>query len=147
MRNELLTTHLEPVVEGAGLYLEGVTLTPAGRRTVVRVVVDLPDGPGGVSSDALVEVSRLVSAALDDADLVPGPHVLEVTTPGVDRPLTEPRHFRRAIGRLVEVTTSSGTTSGRLTEVRDAAVVLDGTEVAVEDISAARVLVEFGKES
>lgn len=146
MRSELLTTHLEPVVAGAGLFLEGVSVSAAGRRTVVRVVVDLVDGPGGVSSDALAEVSRAVSRALDDAGLVPGPHTLEVTTPGVDRPLTEPRHFRRAVGRLVTVTTGAGTTTGRLTEVRDDLVVLGGSEIPLADITVALVQVELVRE-
>ena len=143
MRNELLRTHLEPVVAEAGLYREEAVLAPAGRRTVVRVVVDLPDGPGGVSSDALAEVSRAVSRALDEADLIPGPHTLEVTTPGVDRPLTEPRHFRRAVGRLVEVTTPDATTTARLVAVHGDVLDLDGTQVPLEGITRARVLVEF----
>lgn len=142
MRNEL-TRHLEPVVTEAGLFLEGVSVSPAGRRTVVRVVVDLADGPGGVSSDALAEVSREVSRALDGSDLLTGPYTLEVTTPGVDRPLTDPRHFRRAVGRLVAVTTGTGTTTGRLTGVRDAVAVLDGSEIPLSDITGAVVQVEF----
>lgn len=146
MRSELLTTHLEQVVAEAGLYLEGVSVSPAGRRTLVRVVVDLPDGPGGVSSDELAEVARAVSRALDEANLMPGPHTLEVTTPGVDRPLTEPRHFRRAIGRMVEVITPADTRVGRLTEVREGAVVLDGHEIDMASITRARVQVEFGRE-
>lgn len=146
MRSELLTTHLEPVVAGAGLYLEGVSVAPAGRRTLVRVVVDLPDGPGGLSSDALAEVSRAVSRALDEADLVPGPHTLEVTTPGVDRPLTEPRHFRRSVGRLVTLTTDEGTVTGRLAEVRADGVVVDGAEVPFANITSAGVVVELGRE-
>lgn len=144
MRSELLTPHLEPVVAAAGLYLEGVSVSPAGRRTVVRVIVDLPDGPGGVSSDALAEVSRAVSRSLDEAGVLPGPHVLEVTTPGVDRPLTEARHFRRAVGRRVAVTTPTGTTTGRLDAARADTVLVDGAEISLEEISAARVLVEFG---
>ncbi|NCD19392.1 MAG: ribosome maturation factor RimP [Actinobacteria bacterium] len=142
MRNEL-TRHLEPVVAEAGLFLEGVSVSPAGRRTVVRVVVDLADGPGGVSSDALAEVSREVSRALDGSDLLTGPYTLEVTTPGVDRPLTDPRHFRRAVGRLVAVTTGAGTTTGRLTGVRDDVAVLDGSEIPLSDITGAVVQVEF----
>ena len=74
-------------------------MTAAGRRSVVRVVVDRD---GGVDLDAVAEVSRAVSEALDGADdLGSSPYVLEVTSPGVDRPLTAPRHWRRNAGRLV----------------------------------------------
>jgi len=143
---DTLTSHLGPVVAGAGLLLEGVKVASAGRRKLVRAVVDLPDGPGGVSSDALIEVSRLISQALDDADLVPGSYTLEVTTPGVDRPLTEPRHFRRAVGRLVEVTTPAGTRAGRLTEVTPDTIVLGDAVIALADISAALTQVELTRE-
>ncbi|HIZ37402.1 MAG TPA: ribosome maturation factor RimP [Candidatus Ruania gallistercoris] len=115
---------LEPVVAGAGLYLEGVRVSGSARR-LVRVTVDLPDGPGGVSSDQLAEVSRAVSGRLDDAeDLLAGSYLLEVSTPGVNRPLQTARHFRRAQGRLVTITTESGTRAGRVREVTDSEVVL-----------------------
>jgi len=95
---------LAPVVSATGHDLEDVNVTSAGRRSLVRVVVD---ADGGVDLDAVAEVSRVVSEALDaDAPGGPafaGPYVLEVTSPGVDRPLTEPRHWRRAVGRLVQV--------------------------------------------
>lgn len=117
-------TVLAPVVDSAGLYLEDVTAS-AGRSTVVRVVVDLPDGPGGVGSDALTEASRAISAALDEADVVPGAYTLEVSTPGVTRPLTTERHYRRAVGHLLKLTTADGPMQARLTAV-------DGQQLALE---------------
>src|SRR3954468_24237916 len=89
-----LTEWVGPVVAGAGYDLEELVVTPAGRRSVVRVVVDRDEG---VTLDDIADVSRAVSAALDDndGDLGPTPYVLEVTSPGVDRPLTDPRHWRR----------------------------------------------------
>ncbi|MDW5323958.1 ribosome maturation factor RimP [Plantactinospora sp. KLBMP9567] len=97
---------IEPVVTAAGYDLEDLSVSRAGRRYVVRVVVD---GDGGVSLDAVADVSRLLSKALDQAeetggDLVAGEYQLEVSSPGVDRPLTQPRHWRRNVGRLVKVT-------------------------------------------
>ena len=90
---EAIKELLEPVVESAGYDLEDVTVTPAGKRSLLRVVVDADDG---VSLDDVATVSRTVSAALDTSDVMgSGPYVLEVTSPGVDRPLTEPRHWRR----------------------------------------------------
>jgi ribosome maturation factor RimP len=121
---------IEPVVTGAGYDLEELVVTPAGRRSVVRVVVDRDEG---VSLDDVAEVSRAVSAVLDqnDGDLGRSPYVLEVTSPGVDRPLTEPRHWRRNTGRLVAVTVGpAGATeqvTGRVTAVDDA-----GVTIAVE---------------
>ena len=96
---------VEPVVGAAGYDLEDLTVSRAGRRYVVRVVVD---GDGGLDLDAVADVSRAVSAALDAAEetggeIVAGEYQLEVSSPGVDRPLTLPRHWRRNIGRLVKV--------------------------------------------
>lgn len=108
---------LAPVVAAAGLVLEDVAVAPAGRRSVVRVVIDLDDAVGSLDLDTLGEVSREISAALDAADPVRGAYTLEVTTPGTDRPLTELRHFRRARTRLVTLTLTDGTTvAGRLTD-------------------------------
>ncbi|GAA1623633.1 ribosome maturation factor RimP [Georgenia ruanii] len=121
-----LRAALEPVVAAAGLFLEDAVVAAAGRRKVVRVVVDLPDGPGGVDSDRLSDVSREISRVLDDVDLLEGAYTLEVSTPGTDRPLTQPRHFRRAVGRLVRVRTGDGREiTGRLQEADDASIVLD----------------------
>jgi ribosome maturation factor RimP len=98
---QLLAALLEPAVTGLGMDLEGVRVTSAGRRRLLRVVVD---ADGGVSLDDIEQVSREVSAVLDQAAAMgEAPYTLEVSSPGVDRPLTEPRHWRRAVGRLVTV--------------------------------------------
>jgi ribosome maturation factor RimP len=132
---------VEPVIVEAGYDLEEVTVSPAGRRSVVRVVVDRD---GGVDLDAVAEVSRAVSVALDDtASLGDAPYVLEVTSPGVDRPLTEPRHWRRNIGRMV----SAGGLTGRIREVTDdgVAIEVNGSLVEIEfgELAEGRVVVEF----
>lgn len=100
-----LTEVIEPVTDRAGLELDRVAVSRVGRRHSVRVVVDGDDA----GLDKIAEVSRALSSALDAADqagtaVVPGEYVLEVSSPGVDRPLTEPRHWRRNVGRLVAVT-------------------------------------------
>ena len=99
MVDTTLRALLAPVVEGLGLDLEDVEVTAAGRRRRVCVVVDRD---GGIDLDAVADVSKSVSDVLDASDaLGSAPYVLEVTSPGVDRPLTQPRHWRRARGRLV----------------------------------------------
>src|SRR5690606_28673753 len=97
---------VEPAVRDAGLHLEDVAVSRAGARSVVRVVLDLP---------TVAEATRPISTALDAVDRLHGAYTLEVSTPGTDRPLTEPRHFRRARGRLVRlVLADGGTVEGRL---------------------------------
>ncbi len=143
-------TAVEPAVTAEGLLLEDVVVTRAGRRSVVRVVVDLPDGPGGVGSDQLSDVSKAVSTALDVADPVSGAYVLEVTTPGTDRPLTEPRHFRRAVRRMVRLTLRDGSTrAGRLVEAgEDLVLEVDGRrdEVPAGDVVRGVVEVELTRD-
>jgi ribosome maturation factor RimP len=90
---------LQPAVTAMGMDLEDVTITSAGRRRLLRIVVD---ADGGVSLDDIALVSRELSATLDRAAAMgETSYTLEVSSPGVDRPLTEPKHWRRAIGRVV----------------------------------------------
>lgn len=105
-RRARLRSVIEPVLTGSGYDLEDLTISRAGRRHVVRVIVD---SDAGVTLDDVADVSRAVSAALDRAEetgpeLIAGEYQLEVSSPGVDRPLTQPRHWRRNRGRLVRVT-------------------------------------------
>ena len=118
---------LRPVVAAAGMDLESVRVTAAGRRRLLRVVVD---SDRGVSLDDAAAVSRELSAALDTVAVMGDfPYTLEVSSPGVDRPLTDRRHWRRAVGRLVQVTvTDSGgarPVSGRITAADPDGVTLD----------------------
>lgn len=145
---------LEPVVEGAGAELEDLSITAAGRRSVVRVVVDRD---GGVSLDDVADISRVVSEALDaldqqDPSLLGGSYVLEVSSPGVDRPLTAPRHWRRARGRLVRAVLRDGdAVTGRVLAVDDDRVLLDSDGVqrgfALTDLERGTVQVEFTRAS
>jgi ribosome maturation factor RimP len=136
---------IEPVVEAAGYDLEEVGLSRAGRRHVVRVLVD---ADGGVDLDDVAVVSREISAALDaaeesGAEVLPGEYQLEVGSPGVDRPLTLPRHWRRNITRLVAV---NGLT-GRVVDVDEDGIVLDvdGTPRVLRfgELGPGRVQIEF----
>jgi ribosome maturation factor RimP len=144
-RRDRLVELLGPVVTAEGLDLEDVTITPAGKRRLVRVVVDRD---GGVSLDDVAEVSQSVSKELDASDLLGGsPYVLEVSSPGVDRPLTEPRHWRRALGRLVKADLRNGSSAeGRVTGADESGVELDGTRrIEFDDLARGRVQVEFSR--
>jgi ribosome maturation factor RimP len=149
-REELLRL-LAPVASAAQLDLEDVSITPAGKRRVVRVIVDKD---GGVSLDDVATVSQAISATLDEpassAALGGSPYVLEVSSPGVDRPLTEPRHWRRAAGRLVAATTAEGgEVVGRVVSATDDEVLLDiaGQEQAIPlaTLGKGKVQVEFNR--
>lgn len=138
--NEAVTSLVGPVMTAHGLVLEDVTITPAGKRRVVRVVVDLPSGPGSLDLDAVSEVARAVSETLDSAEEGSGrgplggaPYVLEVSSPGVDRPLTQARHWSRATGRLVRATVAGETVEGRVERVDD-----DGVHLRVHDPDASK---------
>jgi ribosome maturation factor RimP len=139
---------IEPVVTAAGMDLETVRLTVAGRRRLLRITVD---SDNGVSLDDAADVSREISALLDaDSTLGDVPYTLEVSSPGVDRPLTQPRHWRRARGRLVKVkVTGEGALEGRVL-----AADADGVTLGLAsgerrfphaDLGAGSVQVEFGR--
>ena len=123
-----LTEVLTPLVAAAGYDLEDLRVSAAGKRSVVRVVVDKD---GGVTLDDVADISRVVSDALDvedeaDPTLLGTSYVLEVSSPGVDRPLTQPRHWRRNAGRLVTATLREGApVTGRISAADDDAVTLD----------------------
>jgi ribosome maturation factor RimP len=149
---EHLLDLLGPLVAESGYDLEDVTVTSAGRRSLVRVTVD---ADGGIDLDAVAVVSRIVSDALDADAANPGnpralagAYVLEVSSPGVDRPLTEPRHWRRATGRLVKVEVDGRPIVGRISAVEDSGVILDveGAEsrpISWTELGNGKVQVEF----
>jgi ribosome maturation factor RimP len=148
-RQELLDL-LSPVVASHGYDLEDITVTAAGRRSVIRVVVD---SDTGVDLDAVAAVARAVSEVLDDESgagaAFASPYVLEVTSPGVDRPLTEARHWRRAVGRLVRTEIDGTEIRGRITAADEDSVTfdVDGAEVhgQIGGLGPGHVEVEFAR--
>ncbi len=145
---ERLVEELTPPLLEAGLDLEAVEVTPAGRRRVLKVAVDKD---GGVTLDDVAEATKAVSGVLDASDVMgEQPYTLEVTSPGVDRPLTHPRHWRRNTGRLVKVTTVDGETLTGRVDSHDgeaASLSVDGAtrRIPYADVEKAYVQVEFNR--
>ncbi|GGQ99823.1 MULTISPECIES: ribosome maturation factor RimP [Kitasatospora] len=150
-----LRTLLEPLAAEAGLDLEEVKVTQAGSRRQVQIDVD---ADGGVDLDAIAEFSRLVGQALDESNLMgDAPYLLEVGSPGAERPLSEPRHWRRATGRLAAIKLVDGAEltarvlesdeDGALVEVQPVKGRGRPKERRLEfaEIARARVQVEFNR--
>jgi ribosome maturation factor RimP len=154
---ERINDLFEPAVTAMGMDLEDVRITSAGRRRLLRVVID---SDGGVSLDDIALVSRELSATLDrTAAMGETPYTLEVSSPGVDRPLTEPKHWRRAIGRLVTAPLRSQPRSatdgpagslavtGRVTGTDSRGVRLDvdgqSREFGYSELGPGRIQIEF----
>ena len=133
-----------------GLDVEAVEVTPAGKRRVLRVAVDKD---GGVTLDDVADATRAVSEVLDSSEVMGEmPYTLEVTSRGVDRPLTLPRHWRRNADRLVKVTLGDGTSvTGRITTSDETSATLDvdGTSrvLAYDDVAKALVQIEFNRKT
>ncbi|KNB51191.1 ribosome maturation factor RimP [Streptomyces caatingaensis] len=153
-QSERLRELLAPLVSARELDLEEVEVTPAGKRRVLRVVVDSDEG---VQLDACAELSREISQKLDETDVMGGaPYVLEVTSPGADRPLTQHRHYVRATGRLIKAQlTEGGELVARIVAVDDEGLDLEvpgvkgrrptARRLAFADIAKARVEIEFNR--
>jgi ribosome maturation factor RimP len=142
---------IEPLAQSAGYDLEDLSVVRMGRRHVVRVTVDRD---GGVGLDAVAELSRDISHGLDDAEsaageFIAGEYQLEVSSPGTDRPLTEPRHWRRNVGRLVTVRLAGHAVTGRLMAADDtgATLVVDGVQTnhPYGDLGRGRIEIEFNR--
>ena len=146
---------LEPTVAALGMDLEDVKITSAGRRRLLRIVVD---ADGGVSLDDMALASRELSATLDRAAAMgEASYTLEVSSPGVDRPLTEPKHWRRAVGRVVSAplrsqpgtsaTSPDATVTGRVAGADSSGVRIDvdgaSREFGYSDLGPGRIQIEF----
>lgn len=139
---------LRPVIEGADLELVDVSFGREGGRQVLRVTVDRE---GGVDLDAISKVSEKVSRRLDLEGFERGPYDLEVTTPGLERPLRRPQDFRRAVGQRVRVKTGEGVIEGELRDAADDQIRIaapDGERpVRLADVARARTVVDWDEES
>jgi ribosome maturation factor RimP len=152
MRTSQLPGVLTPILAQFALELEAVEVIPAGKRQLLRVVVDGDGATGtGPQLDDLAEASKALSAALDSSDAVGNTaYTLEVTSRGIGRPLERPAHWRRNRGRLVTVTTrDGGTVTGRIEDSDDQTAQLDvdgrPQTVALADVTKALIQVELNR--
>ena len=139
---EEIAVAITPAIEAAGCYLEEVTLTPAGKRKIMTVIVD---GDTNLSLDLVTAVSKEVSAIVEVLPaLGDTPFTLEVTSPGVDRPLTNPRHWRKNHGRLINVTLhDEKSVKGRIGDSTEIDVEIDSVKIAYAAIKRALIEIEF----
>jgi ribosome maturation factor RimP len=142
---------LDPVVADHGLEIDRLEFVKGGKRAAVQVFLD-GEGPDGLgpSIDQISAATRSISAALDETDITNGrPYLLEVSSRGVGRPLTESKHFRRNRGRLVAVTTTDGEVVGRIVSAADDSIELDvdgvSTEISLASINKALVQIEMNR--
>jgi len=146
--DQQLATLVDECVSALGFDLEAIELTPAGNKRVLRIALDRD---GGVGIDHITEATRALSEELDASDVMGSqPYTLEVTSRGVDRPLTEPRHWRRNAGRLVRLRlVDDSSIDGRIGESDDEGVVIEGRttsqRLAYDQISTALVQTELNR--
>ena len=145
---ELIT----PALQEAGYHLEDINVVSPGNHRIVTVIVD---GDAALNLDQVTVASKLVSELVDEAPFMgETPFTLEVTSPGIDRPLTLPRHFAKNVTRLLKVTQNDGVVvTGRITSNTDLDVTLSVIEkketkdvtVLLADIKRAVVEIEFNR--
>lgn len=154
-QSERLRELLEPLVGSQGLDLEEVAVDSVGRKRVLRVVVD---SDSGADLDQIADVSRALSAKLDETDAMGAEYTLEVGTPGAERELTEHRHYVRATDRLVKFQLAeSGELVARIIAVDDDGIDVEvpgvkgrkptAKRLAFADVVKARVQVEFNRKN
>jgi ribosome maturation factor RimP len=137
---------VEPLVTKAGLVLEEVQVQTPGKHRFVTIIVD---SETGLNLDQVTDASRLVGEVMDLASFMgDAPYTLEVTSPGVDRPLTAPRHWRKNVDRLVKIIKNDGEIcKGRITSATEDSVTLDCCSVNYSDIKRATIEIEFNQKA
>jgi ribosome maturation factor RimP len=131
--------HVEKIIEDMGLLLVDANLFQAGRRRILRVLVDRK---GRVSLDQCAEVSRAIGSTVETLNLIEGPYTLEVSSPGIGRPLATENDWIRCCGRKIEVKTDDGEYTGMLSNYGDGVLLFeDGNEIQLDSILAAREVI------
>jgi len=137
---------ITPAIESLGFYIEDITITSAGKRSMLTVIVD---GDTHLSLDQVTVATKAISEIVENLlTLGNNPFTLEVTSPGLDRPLTKPRHWRKNQDRLIKVVLTDGKEiMGRIKDSTESSVNVDDQTINFADIKRATLEVEFKKES
>ncbi len=137
---------ITPAIESLGFYIEDITITSAGKRSLLTVIVD---GDTHLSLDQVTVATKAISEIVENLPtLGNNPFTLEVTSPGLDRPLTKPRHWRKNLDRLIKIVLTDGKeVKGRIKDSNETSVTVDNQTINFADIKRATLEVEFKKES
>jgi ribosome maturation factor RimP len=141
-KKEEISAAITPALSDLGFYLEDITITSAGRRSMLTVIVD---GDTHLSLDQVTVATKAISEIVENIQsLGQAPFTLEVTSPGLDRPLTKPRHWRKNIDRLVKIVLLDGTEiKGRVKDATEISATIDEQVVMFSDIKRAILEIEF----
>jgi ribosome maturation factor RimP len=140
--NEDISAAIRPIIEASGNYLEELTITSAGKVKILTVIVD---SDSHLNLDQITAATKEISEVIETLEeLGDSAFTLEVTSPGIDRPLTKPRHWRKNFDRLVKITMTSGQDiQGRIGEATETTVLVGDQKVSFEDIKRAVLKIEF----
>ena len=140
--NEDISAAIRPIIEASGNYLEELTITSAGKVKILTVIVD---SDSHLNLDQITAVTKEISEVIEALEeLGDSAFTLEVTSPGIDRPLTKPRHWRKNFDRLVKITMISGQDiQGRIGEATETTVFVGDQKVSFEDIKRAVLEIEL----
>ena len=141
-KKEDISAAITPALEALGFYLEDVTITSAGRRSMLTIIVD---GDTHLSLDQVTSATKAIGEIVESIQsLGETPFTLEVTSPGLDRPLTKVRHWQKNINRLVKVVLLDGSEiKGRIKDVNEVSATVDEKNINYSDIKRATLEVEF----
>jgi len=141
-KKEDISAAITPALEALGFYLEDVTIISAGRRSMLTVIVD---GDTHLSLDQVTSATKAIGEIVESVQsLGETPFTLEVTSPGLDRPLTKVRHWQKNINRLVKVVLLDGSEiKGRIKDVNEVSATIDEKNISYSDIKRATLEIEF----
>ena len=141
-KKEDISDAVTPALSALGFYLEDVTITSAGRRSMLTIIVD---GDTHLSLDQVTSATKAIGEIVESIQsLGETPFTLEVTSPGLDRPLTKVRHWQKNINRLVKVVLLDGSEiKGRIKDVNEVSARVDEKNINYSDIKRATLEIEF----
>ena len=142
--NNEISSAISPIIESTGNYLEEVKVVNAGKNKLITIIVD---SDSHLNLDQVTQITKSISTTLDELSaLGNSPFTLEVTSPGIDRPLTLERHWRKNIGKLVKVVKNSDAiVEGRILSVTSNSAILENAEINFADVRKATLVIEFKK--